>query len=146
MSEPTLNDLIAVLREEAEEMRRRAAVEPDERWRIAFTHKARAFLLACDWVRALGAGRRPGQGGYSIATRDFHEHGKPFTVVHAECLAAKGIEFPCDDVSDAQLGGVSEFESDKTAVVQTSGVPPVLCVGVDDGGGVKHREASCDGL
>ena len=96
---------------EAAEMQRRL---DDPKWtpehtpqaKVAIDHKRRTFLLVAAWLRDIRLFGRPGQGGYSAASRDFHEHGKCLSLESLEILRAQGIEIPNDLIPNGELDAV----------------------------------------
>lgn len=128
-----LRDLLAV--EIAELATRLERIPPfDGQWRAVFEHKRRTLCMALDFVLTLLAGGRPGQGGLSAASRDFHEHGEPLPrSLIRQGFASAGIEIPAEYVSNLDVGGdLKQFESAVVAPVNGQRDASASLVDADD--------------
>ena len=132
-----LRDLLAV--EIAELQVRLDRIPPfAQQWGAVFEHKRRALCLALDFAVSLLASSRPGQGGLSAASRDFHAHGQQLPrALILQGFASAGIEVPAEYVGQLDVGAdLQQLEGAKVAPVDSQGETSPL--GVDRNDGTAH--------
>lgn len=77
-------------------------LSPD--WRIATDHKRKAFAVALHFVLDLIALKRPGAGGFSACSRNFHDHGEPLPrALILQGFASAGFEPPAEYVANLDV-------------------------------------------
>jgi hypothetical protein len=121
---PGLLALDAVIAAEIDEMQRRQKSLTSAAW-WAMEHKRRTFALVRGWIADLQSARRPGQGAYSAAARDFHEHGKLLSILGGEFLATDAVECAVDGHAVGQLGAVQQLKGGESAITGDDIAPVV---------------------